>query len=219
MAANTRNLIPLILSSLLIVLICILSIFRMKNQNIWADTVINYDLVIAAVYIFWMILESIVSKKEISKGDNRKDFGTCELYAMGQAGVLLSALWLDSAWAAPIFWHGVGLSIFICGILFRLWAILTLGRYYSHMVRKMEGHQIITKGPYQFVRHPAYTGMILANAGIVIFFFNVISLAIFLFILIPAIALRILIEEKTLFQIHGYPEYAKLKKRIVPAIW
>jgi len=166
-----------------------------------------------------MLLETNVSKNEISKGDNTADFGTCELYALGQAGVLISALWLNPLWKVPNIYHLLGFFTFISGIIFRLWAIKTLGKYYSHIVREVEGHKIIASGPYGYIRHPAYTGMLIANAGIVLFFFNIITLTIFLFILMPAIVLRILVEEKTLFRIEGYPEFAQSRKRLLPVIW
>ncbi len=61
--------------------------------------------------------------------------------------------------------------------------------------------------------------MILANAGVLIFFFNPQTAFFFFLILIPAILLRILVEEKTLMQINGYKEYAGHKKRIIPFVW
>ena len=105
------------------------------------------------------------------------------------------------------------------GLIFRGWAIITLGRYYSHKVRKMEKHAIITTGPYHYVRHPAYTGMFFANAGIVLFFLNVATILIFLLVLMPAIIVRIVAEEKTLYQIEGYPEFARSRKRLIPPLW
>ncbi|HHD83181.1 MAG TPA: isoprenylcysteine carboxylmethyltransferase family protein [Bacteroidetes bacterium] len=216
---NKRNITPLILSTILIGLICIFSILRLNNLSIWQDATINFDIVISVIYVVWMIFESKISKKELSKGNKTSDFGTCELYAIGQAGVFLSALWFNSVWKDPNIFHFFGLLIFISGIIYRIWAIMTLGRYYSHIVREVEGHKIIDSGPYCYIRHPAYTGMILANTGIVLFFFNAVTLLIFLLVLIPAIALRILIEEKTLFNIEGYSEFAKSRKRLIPAIW
>ncbi len=216
---NKRNITPLILSTILIGLICIFSILRLNNLSIWQDTTINFDIVISGIYVMWMIFESKISKKELSKGSKTSDFGTCELYAIGQAGVFLSALWFNSVWKDPNIFHFFGFLLFISGIIHRIWAIMTLGRYYSHIVREVEGHKIIDSGPYCYIRHPAYTGMILANTGIVLFFFNAVTLLIFLLVLIPAIALRILIEEKTLFNIEGYSEFAKSRKRLIPAIW
>jgi protein-S-isoprenylcysteine O-methyltransferase Ste14 len=61
--------------------------------------------------------------------------------------------------------------------------------------------------------------MILANLGVVIFFFNLITLILFLLILIPAMILRIIIEEKNLFRIGGYVEFAQNRQRLIPGIW
>lgn len=214
-----RNLTPLILSSCLIALICVLLLIRMRNQSIWDDSIINFDIIFAFVYLCWIFIESKVSKKEIAKGNKTFDFGTCEIYAIAQAAVFLSALWLNSVWESPHIVHFFGFIIFLAGIIYRLWAIKTLGKYYSHIVREIDGHKIVDSGPYRHIRHPAYAGMIVANFGIVVFFFNLITLILFLLVLIPAIMLRILVEEKTLLGIKGYPDFAKNRKRLIPIIW
>jgi len=91
--------------------------------------------------------------------------------------------------------------------------------FYSHRVRTVAQHRIVASGPYRFTRHPAYAGMIIANAGISIYFFNRVTICVFLFILVPAVLLRIVIEERTLFGIEGYAEFAKKRKRLFPAVW
>jgi protein-S-isoprenylcysteine O-methyltransferase Ste14 len=216
---NIRNATPLILSILLIALICLLLLYRINHQNIWIDSIANFDVIFAAAYLAWILLESRVSKDELNKGDKTSDYGTCELYAFGQGAVFLSALWFASAWNSPNIFHLIGFMLFLAGIAYRLWAINTLGKYYSHIVRELAGHQIVETGPYRHIRHPAYAGMILANLGIVIFFLNSITLILFCLILIPAIILRIIIEEKTLFTINNYGDYAKNRSRLIPGIW
>jgi protein-S-isoprenylcysteine O-methyltransferase Ste14 len=155
----------------------------------------------------------------LNKGNKTSDYGTYELYATGQAAVFLSALWFTSAWHSFNLFHVLGFTIFLVGIAYRFWAIRTLGTYYFHMVREVEAHKIGDTGPYRYIRHPAYAGMILANLGVVIFFFNLITLIIFLLVLFPAIILRIVIEEKTLFRIDGYVKFAQNRQRLIPGIW
>jgi protein-S-isoprenylcysteine O-methyltransferase Ste14 len=214
-----RNATPLILAMLLLGLICLLSLYRVTHQNIWIHSVANFDFIFASVYLAWILIESKISKEELNKGNKTSDYGTCELYAIGQAAVFLSALWFTSAWHSPNLFHFIGFTTFLVGIAYRLWAIKTLGKYYSHIVREIAGHQIIETGPYHHIRHPAYAGMILADLGIVIFFFNWITLILFSLILIPAIILRIIIEEKTLIKIDKYVDYAKNRPRLIPGIW
>jgi protein-S-isoprenylcysteine O-methyltransferase Ste14 len=98
-------------------------------------------------------------------------------------------------------------------------AIRQLGQFYSHRVRVQSEHKIISQGPYRFVRHPAYTGMILSHLGFSLFFFNTWTLGFWALIHVPAVVYRILVEEKALFQIKGYPEYARNRKRIIPLLW
>jgi protein-S-isoprenylcysteine O-methyltransferase Ste14 len=178
------------------------------------------DIIFISLYLLWMIIELRVTKRDVNtEGKMTSDFMTCQLYGFGQALTFLTALWFQSVWQVPNVAHFVGLSIFLFGGLYRLWAIRTLGRYYSHRVRTVSQHQIVTFGPYRFTRHPAYAGMIIAHAGISIYFFNWVTICVFLLILLPAIILRIVIEEKTLFGIEGYLEFAKKRKRLFPAIW
>jgi protein-S-isoprenylcysteine O-methyltransferase Ste14 len=65
-----------------------------------------------------------------------------------------------AAWA---FWIGAVVTLF--GLLFSVWARAYLGRNWSGTVTVKENHELITSGPYRFVRHPIYTGLLLAFIG------------------------------------------------------
>jgi protein-S-isoprenylcysteine O-methyltransferase Ste14 len=62
-----------------------------------------------------------------------------------------------------IAWAGIVLTYL--GVAIAIWARYCLGEYWSARVTLKEGHQIIRSGPYAFVRHPIYTGMLAAAAG------------------------------------------------------
>jgi protein-S-isoprenylcysteine O-methyltransferase Ste14 len=51
------------------------------------------------------------------------------------------------------------------GVLFAIWARYHLGRFWSSTVALREGHQLIRSGPYAFIRHPIYTGMLTGVLG------------------------------------------------------
>lgn len=213
-----KNHMPLVMTIVLIGLIVFLSILRFGGE--FSRTSFLYaDVLFTVLYLFWILAELGVARREITQGDRTRDYGTCALYAVGQAVVFLSALVYAPKTPSLTIKHILGLVVFILGVSFRLWAIRTLGRYYSHIVREVEDHRIIQSGPYRLVRHPAYLGMIVGNIGVVIFFFNTVTLALFLFLLTPAIILRILIEERTLYQMDGYEDYAERKNRLVPGVW
>lgn len=212
---------PLIMWFVLFVGIIVLAFVRLHRLfGASNEYPANLDIIFIGLYLVWMIVELRVTKKDVNtEGKKTKDFMTCQLYGAGQALTILTALWFPAVWQVPNTAHVVGLGIFLSGVCYRLWAIRTLGQFYSHRVRTVDKHQIVVSGPYKVTRHPAYAGMIIANAGVSIYFFNWVTICVFLLILVPAIILRIIIEEKTLFRIEGYPEFAGNRKRLIPAIW
>lgn len=209
-----------ILPSLLFIGIIILAYLKiLYHHEIWNNSFLNYDAVIIGFYLLWMVCEVKVSHNDVKQEMVISDYGTREFYAFSQALTILSALWFNPVWHMPGIHHGIGFIVFIFGISFRLWAIQTLGHYYSHIVRKINDHKIIDTGPYKIIRHPAYTGMITAHIGITIFYFNFATFTILILLLIPSIIVRIIIEEKTLIAIEGYAEFSKNRKRIIPYLW
>jgi protein-S-isoprenylcysteine O-methyltransferase Ste14 len=189
------------------------------HHEIWDNSYINIDIITIGFYTLWILYELKISQNDIKQEIIISDYGTREFYGFSHALTILSALWFNPIWNKPGIFHLIGFFIFIFGIIFRIWSVQTLGKYYSHVVRKIDGHKIIETGPYQFLRHPAYFGMITAHIGITIFYFNYVTFLILLFLLIPSIIVRIKIEEKTLINIEGYEKFSKNKKRIIPYVW
>ena len=218
---ENKDLKPLIMWFCLVTGIIVLAFVRpIRMASIWSGYTVNFDNVFISLYILWMLVELRVSKRDVStEGKKTSDSATCQLYGFGQALTFLTALWFPSLWRAPDIVHVVGMGTFLAGVCYRLWAIRTLGQYYSHRVQTVAQHQIVASGPYRFTRHPAYAGMIIANAGVSVYFLNWATVGVFLFILVPAILLRIRIEERTLFGIEGYAEFAQKRKRLFPAVW
>jgi protein-S-isoprenylcysteine O-methyltransferase Ste14 len=66
----------------------------------------------------------------------------------------------DERWVA---WLGAWLTL--AGVLFAVWARATIGKDWSAEVQIKEGHELIRSGPYAHIRHPIYTGILLAVAG------------------------------------------------------
>jgi protein-S-isoprenylcysteine O-methyltransferase Ste14 len=67
------------------------------------------------------------------------------------------------AWQPWVF--AVGAALTWIGVAFAVWARHHIGRYWSGAVALRAGHQLIRTGPYARIRHPIYTGMLLAIAG------------------------------------------------------
>ena len=60
---------------------------------------------------------------------------------------------------------GAGLLLGIVGGIIRVWCHRTLGKFFTWQMAVQDDHELITRGPYAFVRHPSYTGWILMIAG------------------------------------------------------
>ena len=200
--------------------IVFLSYVKIAHHNeLWRNAAFNGDIAVIVLYLLWMIYETAISHHDVTQKKSVFDYGTKQFYGASHALTILSALWFTPIWQKPGIYLWVGLIIFVSGVYLRVLAIRTLGQYYSHTVRKIENHKIVDTGPYRYLRHPAYSGMLVAHIGITIFFFNYITAAIFVFLLIPSIILRIMIEEKMLMTIRGYADFAETRKRIIPFIW
>ena len=59
----------------------------------------------------------------------------------------------------------VGVVIFVAGLAFTVWARIHLGRNWSGTVTLKQDHELVRDGPYRYVRHPIYTGLLVAFIG------------------------------------------------------
>lgn len=112
-----------------------------------------------------------------------------------------------------------GASLFWGGLILRISAVLELGQFYSHRVQVTGKQRVVQTGPYRWIRHPAYSGMLLLHLGLVTVFFNWLSFSLLLAALLPALVNRILVEERTLLSLPGYVEFCAGRARILPHIW
>ncbi len=113
-------------------------------------------------------------------------------------------------------WAGAVISV--AGLFITLWARVTLGSNWSSEVRFKQGHELIKTGPYRFVRHPIYTGILLMCLAIAIAYGRLHH---WLGVCIIVIGLWIkLKQEEEVMRQHfpDYPDYCKHVKALVPFI-
>lgn len=119
---------------------------------------------------------------------------------------------------APIAWAGIALTAM--GAALAIWSRYCIGEYWSARVTLKEGHRIIRSGPYRLIRHPIYTGMVLAAAGtaLVVGEWRGI-LAVFL--LLVSHALKARREERLLTAEFGdeYASYRRSTGFLLPRLW
>jgi protein-S-isoprenylcysteine O-methyltransferase Ste14 len=125
------------------------------------------------------------------------------------SGIFSQFLWLG--------WIGAALTVI--GVSCAIWARVYLGRNWSPRPAVKEEHELVTTGPYAYVRHPIYSGVMLMAFGNALSG-SIFSVGVFLGASLVFI-LRIEREEKIMLELfpNAYPEYQKRTKRLVPFVW
>ena len=112
-----------------------------------------------------------------------------------------------------------GTIVTIAGMLFCVWARLVLGSNWSGTITIKENHELVKRGPYQIVRHPIYTGMLLGLLGTA-FVYGFMRCFIGVLIVGLAFWLKTQIEEQFMVQQFGeqYVQYRRKVRALIPYI-
>ena len=113
------------------------------------------------------------------------------------------------------------LSLMWSGMALRLWAVLTLGRFFRTQVTMLDGHRLVTAGPYRRLRNPSYSGMLLTVLGLGLGLANWAALAVLTAALLRGLAVRIRVEDEALRRRFGadYEAYVKRTWALMPPFW
>jgi protein-S-isoprenylcysteine O-methyltransferase Ste14 len=117
-------------------------------------------------------------------------------------------------------WQSLGTVLTVAGVVVAIWSRFYIGRNWSATVTVKEGHELIRSGPYSAVRHPIYSGFLLALLGTAIYMGQVRGLvAVGLAMIVWKI--KSLREESFMQSEFGeqYVQYRRHVKGLVPFIW
>jgi len=130
-------------------------------------------------------------------------------------GTVLGHRFLPYGYGIEVF----GLLLVYAGILFACWARYILGSNWSSEVQLKQDHELIERGPYRYVRHPIYTGLLLAlfgNATMLGEWCGLLGLA----IMFVSFWRKLRLEETWLGEHFGaaYADYMRRVKALIPGI-
>jgi protein-S-isoprenylcysteine O-methyltransferase Ste14 len=126
------------------------------------------DVAFAVIWIGWLVSWMAASSWSARTEKRAEGFDVSAHRILLVAGAVLLTPWASRRLAAGLLWNAgetgayVLAAVALAGIAFAWWARIYLGRLWSSAVTRKEGHRVVDTGPYAFVRHPIYTGLITA---------------------------------------------------------
>jgi len=185
----------------------------------------------------WIFLASevllTITRRSRSKTGTKQDKSTLGMIwvVIGlsiAAGIFVtrsSFLWTHGLWMFELP-HGqvinnAAVVLFAAGLILRWWAIVILGRFFTVDVTIEKDHELVERGPFRFVRHPSYTGVLLAFVGWSLTLRNWVAMAVVLVPIFIAFVRRMNVEEEALRVALGekYLAYMKRTKRLLPFLY
>jgi protein-S-isoprenylcysteine O-methyltransferase Ste14 len=120
-------------------------------------------------------------------------------------------------WSPALYWGGV--SMLALGLAFSVWARQHIGRNWSAMVTVKARHELVRSGPYAWVRHPIYTGLLAGFLGTAVLldqWRGVLALSIAL----AALWRKLRLEERFMLETFGkdYADYRRRVRALVPGL-
>jgi protein-S-isoprenylcysteine O-methyltransferase len=116
--------------------------------------------------------------------------------------------------------RAVALVLYAAGFAVRWWSVITLGRFFTVDVATHGDHVLVDTGPFRYVRHPSYTGLLLLFSAFGVSLGNGVSLIVMMVPIVAALAYRMHVEEAALRAALGapYETYCARTKRLVPGL-
>ena len=187
----------------------------------------NLSRPVLTLIVLWIASEIALAFSRRSRGPGSGSLDRASLRALwivislsATAAMMLAGRpWSGFGSLAPG-WEIAGLGVIVAGLALRWWAILTLGRAFTVDVAIASGQRVIEHGPYRFVRHPAYTGILVSFAGLGLLLRHWSSLLVLLVPITAALLYRIGVEERALEAGLGepYTRYMRRTRRLLPFI-
>lgn len=187
-----------------------------------------YRLLFQLIWLAWMVYWWAVSgdvKSNVYKESGRSKL--LHLIPLAIAALLLAipngvVQWLNIPllpsrhWKS---WFWTGVFITVLGLLFTVWARQYLGRNWSGIITIKQNHELITRGPYSLVRHPIYSGVLLAFTGTAIARGDLQGL-LAVIITLGTLLRKLYMEERGLRKQFGdqFLTYAKHTRALIPFI-
>jgi protein-S-isoprenylcysteine O-methyltransferase Ste14 len=116
----------------------------------------------AAFWIYWLVAAFTMKKGHVpwSRELGIRAVIVVAAILLGRLGAFRGGSLDSSPWR-----EGLGLALFALGLGFAIWARVHLGRNWGTPMSQKDEPELVTSGPYRLVRHPIYSGILVAGLG------------------------------------------------------
>ncbi len=185
-----------------------------------------YSLAFWTVFICVFAPESAIAARGREPSATPQDAHSKSILVSGQfiamvTGFAVAFLARSGSLAHPVRWFWLGVATMVAGSLVRYHCRRMLGSSFTGAVIVRDGHEVIERGAYRYVRHPSYTAAALIYLGIGLALGNWIAVLIIMAGVALAFGYRVRVEERALLSVIGEPyrDYMARTKRFVPFLW
>ena len=182
-------------------------------------------LVAVVAIVLAAVVAAMFTSGNLSSGEREDRGNRWVLAAFGIVGLLDG--WLPAYTDRRDLWtidgdttRWVGVALFAIGCWVRIWPVFVLGRRFSGLVAIQPGHQLVTDGPYRWVRNPSYVGLLISVLGWGLAF-RAWAGVILAALMLPPLIARIRSEERMLASQFGpaWNAYRARTWRLAPGVW
>ena len=127
----------------------------------------------------------------------------------------------EATWRSPGLLGGGGFAVILAGVRLRRSAARALGRHFTVALSLLADHELIATGPYRWLRHPNYAGLLLIAFGTATMVRSPRAAGVTLVVWLPLVLLRIRAEERVLQERLGsvYTDYTRDRWCLVPGVY
>lgn len=185
------------------------------------------NLAFTIIYIIWFLSETLLNRLLHSKSTDKQnaDKNSLLIIWITVVAAIILAMYISINYYFPIYPNVtiqyIGLGIIVLGIILRIAAVLSLGKFFTVDVTIREDHQLKKDGMYKYLRHPSYFASLLSFIGFGISINSWPGLLLIVVAVMTVFIFRIKIEEKILIGQFGreYMDYMKSTKGIIPFVY
>jgi protein-S-isoprenylcysteine O-methyltransferase Ste14 len=170
----------------------------------------------AVFWLYWLVAALSVKRGHVAWSRHLRIRAVIFVAAivLVRAGALRGRGVTTEPWRA-----GLGLVLFVLGLAFAIWARVHIGRNWGTPMTKKDEPELVTSGPYHLVRHPIYSGILVAAVGTAValnwrWLTAVLLIGVY-FVYSATVEERYLTEQFP----NTYPAYKRSTKMLVPFIF